>query len=161
MTSAEPPAAGTGRPSRIGAPEVVDVDQPFDEDGLYAMRATVAAHAANLGAGPVLVEQMLIVASELATNAIRHGGGSGRLRVWREHAWLHVEVSDRGPGMADPTAGSRPPDQTATEGRGLWICRQLVTDLQVATGPRGTTVTAVVGLDGDRPPLPGPRSGGA
>lgn len=161
MTSAEPPAAGTGRPSRTGAPEVVDVDQPFDEDGLYAMRATVAAHAAKLGAGPALVEHLLIVASELATNAIRHGGGSGRLRVWREHARLHLEVSDRGPGMVDPTAGSKQPDQMATEGRGLWICRQLVTDLRIDTGPRGTTVTAVVGLDGGRAPLPGQRAGGA
>jgi anti-sigma regulatory factor (Ser/Thr protein kinase) len=159
MTSAEPTAAGSRRPSRGNAPEVVDVDQPFDADGLYAMRATVAAHATNLGAGPVLVDQLLIVASELATNAIRHGGGSGRLRVWREDARLHLEVSDRGPGMPDPTAGSKPPDQMATEGRGLWICRQLVADLRVATGLRGTTVTAVVGLDGIPPPLPGQHAG--
>ncbi len=161
MTSAEPPAASTGRPRRIGAPEVVDVDQPFDEDGLYAMRATVAAHASGLGAGPVLVEKVLIVAGELATNAIRHGGGSGRLRLWREDARLHLEISDRGPGLADPTAGSRQPDQMATEGRGLWICRQLATALRVATGPRGTTVTAVLGLDNGRPPLPGQRVGAA
>jgi anti-sigma regulatory factor (Ser/Thr protein kinase) len=160
MTSPEPPGAGTGRSSRTGVPEVVEVDQPFDEDGLYAMRATVAAHVASLGAGPVLVEQLLIVASELATNAIRHGGGTGRLRVWLERARLHLEISDRGPGIADPTAGRKLPDQMATEGRGLWICRQLVSDLRIATGPRGTTVTAVVGLDG-APPLPGQRAGGA
>jgi anti-sigma regulatory factor (Ser/Thr protein kinase) len=160
MTSADPPGGGTGRSRRTGVPEVVDLDQTFDEDGLYAMRATVAAHTASLGARPVLVEQLLIVASELATNAIRHGGGSGRLRLWREHARLHLEISDRGPGMVDPAAGSKPPDQMATEGRGLWICRQLVTDLRIATGPRGTTVTAVVGLDGP-PPFPGQRIGGA
>jgi anti-sigma regulatory factor (Ser/Thr protein kinase) len=131
-------------------PEVVDVDQPFDADGLYAMRATVAAHAASLGAGQAAVEQLLIVASELATNAIRHGGGGGRLRLWRERADLHLQISDHGPGMADPTAGTKPPDQMATDGRGMWICRQLAADLRIDTGPQGTTVTAVVSA-GDSP----------
>jgi anti-sigma regulatory factor (Ser/Thr protein kinase) len=151
MTSPDPAANPPGQAT--GAPEVVTVDQPFNEDGLYSLRAAVAAHAGTLGAGPDLVEQVLIVASELATNAIRHGGGSGRLRLWREHTRLHLQISDHGPGMADPTVGTKPPDPRATSGRGMWICRQLVPDLHIATGPRGTTVTAVINLDG-RPPEP-------
>jgi anti-sigma regulatory factor (Ser/Thr protein kinase) len=150
MGSPDPLRHGRGRSDPTGGPEVVAVDQPFDSDGLYGMRATVAAHAASLGAGPEQVEQVLIVASELATNAIRHGGGAGRLRLWRAGARLHVEVSDRGPGMADPDAGTGPPDRNATDGRGLWICRQLAGDLRIATGSRGTTITAAVELDGGR-----------
>jgi anti-sigma regulatory factor (Ser/Thr protein kinase) len=133
----------------LSPPERVLVDQPFTEEGLYSLRAAVAAHASNLGAGPVLVERLLILASELATNAIRHAGGSGRLRLWRDEDAVHLEISDQGPGLPDPTVGTKPPDTMSVGGRGMWICRQLVNDLQIATGPNGTTITAVLGLDGD------------
>jgi anti-sigma regulatory factor (Ser/Thr protein kinase) len=152
MTRPDPPVNIPGRPSRAGVPEVVTVDQPFTAEGLYSLRAAVAAHASSLGAGPVVVEQLLIVASELATNAVRHGGGAGRLRLWRDQAphqtQLHLQISDDGPGFADFAAGTEPPDQMSTGGRGMWICRQLVDDLRIVSGPAGTTVTAVVSLDG-------------
>jgi anti-sigma regulatory factor (Ser/Thr protein kinase) len=149
MTSPDPPTNAPGR--LTGVPEVVTVDQPFEEDGLYSLRAAVAAHAGSLGADPALVDQLLIVASELATNAIRHGGGAGRLRLWRDQTLLHLQISDHGRGFTDPTVGAKPPDQMSTGGRGMWICRQLVPDLRIDTGPDGTTVTAIVSLDGHAP----------
>jgi anti-sigma regulatory factor (Ser/Thr protein kinase) len=82
------------------------------------------------------------VATELATNAIRHGGGTGRLRMWRTDNTLHVQVRDDGPGITDPhLAGTRPVPLTAVGGRGLWIVRQLCDDLHIAT-TAGTTITA-------------------
>jgi anti-sigma regulatory factor (Ser/Thr protein kinase) len=161
MTSPDQSVNGPGRSSEIGVPEVVGVDQPFDEDALYSLRATVAAHAAAFGAPPVLVEKLVIVAGELATNAIRHAGGGGRLRLWRDHTIVHVQVSDRGPGLSDPYTGSTPPDQTATGGRGMWICRQLAQDLHIDTGRGGTTITALLDLnerDHDRGADAGPGS---
>jgi anti-sigma regulatory factor (Ser/Thr protein kinase) len=141
---------------------VVTVDQSFTAEGLYSLRAAVAAHASSLGAEPVVVEQLLIVASELATNAVRHGGGAGRLRLWRTRAHdqtqLYLQISDHGSGFADPAAGTRPPDQMATDGRGMWICRQLVDDLRIVTGPAGSTVTVMVSLDGSHHPEPGNAS---
>ena len=83
-------------------PTVVTVDQPFDASGLYTLRATLAAHASQLGVPGQQIEALLIVASELATNAIRHGGGTGRLRMWRHRSTLHCQVSDRGPGGRSP-----------------------------------------------------------
>ncbi|MGW0431328.1 ATP-binding protein [Micromonospora sp. NPDC003197] len=147
MTSPDPPATAPWRPTRAVVPELVNLDQHFDADALYSLRAALTAHASDLGAGPVLVEQLLIMASELATNAIRHGGGAGRLRMWRDHGQLHLQISDHGPGLADPTVGTRPPDQSAIGGRGMWICRQLCDDLFIDTGAGGTTITAVVRLD--------------
>jgi anti-sigma regulatory factor (Ser/Thr protein kinase) len=148
MTSPDPPV---NAPGRATGPEVVVVDQPFTAGDLYSLRAAVVAHASSLGAPPVQAERLLIVASELATNAIRHGGGSGRLRLWRHHTRLHLEVSDHGPGLADPTVGSKPPGPMATGGRGMWICRQLADDLHIINGPAGTTITAT--LDRGRPHL--------
>jgi len=128
-------------------PRLVNLDQHFDADGLYSLRAALTAHASDLGASPVLVEQLLIMASELATNAVRHGGGTGRLRMWRSHGRLHLQISDHGPGLPDPTVGTRPPDQLAIGGRRMWICRQLCDDLFIDTSVAGTTITAVVSLD--------------
>jgi anti-sigma regulatory factor (Ser/Thr protein kinase) len=148
MTNPDPPATTTGgRRSQPGVPEVVTLDQPFTADGLYSLRAAVAAHASRLGTAPEPAEQLLIVASELATNAVRHGGGAGRLRLWADHGLLHVQVDDQGPGFADLSVGTKPPDQSGTGGRGLWICRQLCHDLRIDSSPAGSTVTAVLSLD--------------
>lgn len=147
MASRDLPLNLPGRPHRTGAAEVSDVEQPFDESSLCSMRATLTAHAAALGVAPTRIEQMLIVAGELAINAIRHGGGAGRLRMWRDHNSLHLQVIDHGPGMADPTVGATPPHHKALAGRGMWICRQLATDLDITTGQDGTTITAVINLD--------------
>lgn len=146
MTSREPVTSGRpSGPAGIDAPEVLTVDEPFDADRLYALRATLSAHASRLGAAPALIDRLLIVAGELATNAVRHGGGRGRLRLWpRDGSW-YCQVSDEGPGFADPAAGHSWPDPTATGGRGMWICRQLSDNLVIATGDRGVTVTVVLG----------------
>ncbi len=130
------------------APEAVAVDHQFDADGLYALRAALAVHADHLGASREQVERLLIVGDELAANAIRHGGGSGRLRMWRDGDLVRCQISDRGPGMRDTAAGSRRPKPTALGGRGLWIVGRLCEDLVIESGPRGTTVTAAVPVDG-------------
>jgi anti-sigma regulatory factor (Ser/Thr protein kinase) len=157
MTNPDPPATTTGgRRSQPGVPEVVTLDQPFTADGLYSLRAAVTAHATDLGAAAALHDQVLIVASELATNAIRHGGGAGRLRMWTDDSLLHLQVSDHGPGFADPSVGIKPPDQSGTGGRGLWICRQLCDTLHIDSGPAGSKVTAVMSLPG---PSAGPNAG--
>jgi anti-sigma regulatory factor (Ser/Thr protein kinase) len=154
MISPDPSSRTTSGRAPTGVPEVVAVDQVFDADGLYALRAAVAAHGNHLGAGSAELERLLIIASELATNAVRHGGGCGRLRLWRRDNRIYCEVSDHGPGLADPQAGSVPPDQMARGGRGLWICRQLSDVLLVESGPRGATLTAAVVIS-PRPPRGG------
>lgn len=145
MTSPEPPSTSTaGRPRRDG-PEVA-VDQAFDADGLYALRAALAAHASRLGAPRSILDRLLIVAGELATNAVRHGGGTGRLRLWVAGTQLYCQVSDRGPGMAEQSIGHQLPASTATNGRGVWICRQLSDEFIIDSDGHGTAVTAVLNL---------------
>jgi anti-sigma regulatory factor (Ser/Thr protein kinase) len=132
---------GVSRP-RAGA-----LDQPFDRSGLYALRAAVAAHAADLGAPAERVSHMVIVASELASNAIQHGGGQGRLRLWLADRALHCEVTDTGPGIPDPRrAGAAPPSTLAPNGRGLWIVRRLAAAMKIESSTRGTRVTVAVPL---------------
>ncbi|MGC9665275.1 ATP-binding protein [Planosporangium sp. 12N6] len=157
MTSPDVPVSDQEHRPLVEAPAVVGVDQPFDADGLYALRATLAAHAVRLGLTEETAEHLLIVASELATNAIRHGGGAGRLRLWRTASTLYCQVSDHGPGIADPNAGGTPPARPDNGGHGLWICRRLCDDLTIAGAggdDHGAIVTAVLRLT-DRPAPPG------
>lgn len=119
------------------------LDRRFDSDGLFSLRSAVAAHAGDL-ADRSSAEDMVLVAHELATNAVRHGGGQGRLRLWATDGRLWCEVSDRGPGLRDPVrVGTAPPAPTMPGGRGLWIVRQM-SDLTIFTTATGTTIQASV-----------------
>jgi len=146
MSARNKQANGGGRHPGGAAPE--PLEQVFDRDALYAVRAAVSAHAIHLGARPERVRHLVIIVSELASNAVRHGGGRGRLRLWTADGTLRCEVSDEGPGIADPEgAGRRQPPPLASGGRGLWVVRQLSESVTIECDTRGTRVTADVPLD--------------
>ena len=77
--------------------------------------------------------------NEIATNSVRHGGGSGRLRLWSEERTLVCEVADRGT-IGDPLVGRRLPDPHREGGFGHWIANQLCDLVQVRSSARGTVV---------------------
>jgi anti-sigma regulatory factor (Ser/Thr protein kinase) len=120
------------------------LDQRFDIDGLYMLRAAASAFADRLGLSREQVESLLIVASELANNAILHGGGSGRLRLWRTGDQLYCQVTDNGPGIADRSTGISRPPQNDRGGRGLWVTRQLSEHVSISNDADGTAVTATM-----------------
>jgi anti-sigma regulatory factor (Ser/Thr protein kinase) len=113
------------------------LEQRFDSTNMVSLRSAVAAHASALGLSPERVNDLVLVAHELASNAVRHGGGSGRLRVWRVDGSVFCEVSDVGEGfLFDPP--ERVPDLNATGGRGLWIIAHLADKVGVESGHTGT-----------------------
>jgi anti-sigma regulatory factor (Ser/Thr protein kinase) len=121
------------------------LEQTFNDDNLYAVRAAVGAHVGTV-AGRRTVEMMVLIAHELASNCVRHGGGTGRLKLWLADDLLACEVSDGGTGLAHPAlAGQTLPSAALPGGRGLWIARQL-SDLEIVSSPAGTTITATIPL---------------
>jgi signal transduction histidine kinase len=138
-------AYAPGRRPATPPPEPALLDLDFDKGGLAQVRATVAAYASTLAAGEV-VDDLLLVVNELCGNAIRHGGGPGRLRMWTDRHQLTFRVTDYGPGMPEAEVqGLELPDLQTAGGRGIWIARRLA-DLRIDTGPFGTTVTATMPL---------------
>jgi anti-sigma regulatory factor (Ser/Thr protein kinase) len=109
--------------------------------GLQTLRTRVAAWLTSLDAARVC-DDVVLVAHELATNVIRHGGGNGRLRMWRESGRIVCRVNDHGPGMPALVAE---PESRRPGGRGLWIARRLA-DVRIETGPSGTVVEAALAL---------------
>lgn len=108
---------------------------------LAALRATVHQAVAAGGMDRELAQQFVLAVNEVVTNALVHGDGRGTIRLWRHDGGLVCEVSDHGPGLADPLAGYQPPPGDEREGGfGLWLARQLTDTLEIVPGPHGTTV---------------------
>jgi anti-sigma regulatory factor (Ser/Thr protein kinase) len=107
------------------------------DGGVEALRERLARELAAEGVpGPRLLDLLLAV-TEVVANAERHGGGVVAARIGRADGRLVCEVVDRGPGVADPTAGYLPP--RAGTGSGLWIARQLSWQLDLFRAPDGFT----------------------
>jgi anti-sigma regulatory factor (Ser/Thr protein kinase) len=85
-----------------------------------------------------MTETALLLVSELATNAIRHGAPPVRLSLRLEKDRLRVEVTDCSPAL--PQLAYPEPDQTG--GRGLQIVQQLAVKWGASATPRriGKTV---------------------
>jgi anti-sigma regulatory factor (Ser/Thr protein kinase) len=107
-------------------------------DDLEAFRERLARElvAENIREAQVL--DMLVAATEVATNAVLHGGGIEEVRVGRADGRFVCEVVDRGGGFDDPLAGYLVPREGI--GAGLWVARQLTWRVESFDSPRGFTV---------------------
>ena len=110
---------------------------PFDP---AASRAFVRDRAARAGVAEPRSMDLALAASEILANAADHGAGPTALRTWADGGYLVCQIDDAGAGLADPFAGYRPPGTEQPTGRGLWLARQVVDLMQIAPGPRGTSV---------------------
>jgi anti-sigma regulatory factor (Ser/Thr protein kinase) len=109
----------------------------FDRDTLVEGRRRVFWFAANAGLGQRRSSDLVVAVNELLTNSVRHGGGSGVLRLWREDGSVNCEVRDRGR-LLDPRAGRRQPMPNQVGGRGLWIVRRLCDRVEIRALKSGT-----------------------
>jgi anti-sigma regulatory factor (Ser/Thr protein kinase) len=82
------------------------------------------ARDALRGTPPEVVESVILMVSELATNCIRHANGPFDLRVIRALGEIRIEATDHG--SEDPRV--RHPGPTDPSGRGLQIVDMLSTD---------------------------------
>jgi anti-sigma regulatory factor (Ser/Thr protein kinase) len=155
------------RPTTPGVPVL---DQRFDIDDLYQVRAAVAAHAAELGLATELANDVVIAVHELASNCVRHGPGYGRLRLWADQQVLTCEVADgfpaartdagppgRSSSPGSAAAGSTPAGAGSTAagsadapaplpwpvepGHGLWLVGKVADHLTIGIDDHGATAT--------------------
>jgi serine/threonine-protein kinase RsbW len=152
MTSepgAEPPSVGPGSESPI---ELLSVS--FTVADLSSVRDELRRHAAAAGATGDDLDDFVLAVHELVTNAVRHGGGSGLLRLRRHADTLSCEVRDEGAG----TGMLRPhlPAGDIPGGRGLWLAQQLTAGLTITGGPAGVSASVIMCLTSAATPTVSP-----
>jgi two-component sensor histidine kinase len=151
-----------------GGPGVPVLDLAFDSGTLVALRAGVKAQACAAGLPEARAEDVVLVVHELAANAVSHGGGAGRLRMWKLAGSLRCQVED-----GEPLASGRPggpqghPGSEAADaadasgpasghplpsrpGHGLWLVRQVADRMRILSGARGTRATVAFDLPARR-----------
>ena len=120
------------------APPLLDL--AFDSGALYILRIEVLALADQAGLADDRAGDVVLAVHELAANVICHGGGKGRLRVWRLAGALHCQIDDGDLITSADSAASLDPFPERP-GHGLWVARRVANRMQALSGPRGTRVT--------------------
>ncbi|SPF03935.1 ATP-binding protein [Streptomyces sp. MA5143a] len=139
-----PAATAAGRRSRRlsfdGESGVVPLARDFTRQALYEWGWLPAATADQRAAA----EDVLLVVSELVTNACLHAGGPAELWISCDNKVLRIEVADRGAGNPAP----RTPHRAGRPGgHGMFIVQRLCLDWGVVRTPgaSGKTVWAELG----------------
>jgi anti-sigma regulatory factor (Ser/Thr protein kinase) len=107
-------------------------------DDLRPVRRFVASGARCAGLTPPRIPDLVIAASELAANTLRHTGGGGTVQVWRTSEEIICQVADTGQ-ITDPLARYRARSDELAGGNGLWVVNQVCDLVQARTGRAGTT----------------------
>ena len=142
--SSAPPASSGGRQVRRlsfdDVSGVVPLARDFTRQALYAWGWLPAASADRRAAA----EDVLLVVSELVTNACLHADGPDELRLACDNKVIRLEVADKGTGQPAP----RTPHRAGRPGgHGMFIVQRLCLDWGVVRipGVSGKTVWAELG----------------
>ena len=118
--------------------------------------AAAARRALREGNGvlpPAIRDDVLLLVTELVTNAVRHAGAGAerpvQVQLLHRAGCVVVEVADEGPGFTwdpNPSAGSK------SGGWGLFLVDQTADRWGVERTPSGSCVWFEIGLRGAGPP---------
>ncbi len=155
MTDAELPAPRTVVPIE---PSLL-LATAFDQAQVTGLRHSVTSCAHGSGLSGQRLDDFVLAVNELITNAVRHGGGQGWLRLWERNGELVCEVADHGPGISERRLRDRDrPAPDTAGGWGLWLARELSDAMEVESGDAGTVVRITAAL-ATRQPVTGPLDG--
>ena len=145
------PDAVLGQPTR----ELVLPNEPAR---IAEVRRFVAAYLADVRAPVDMSSEILLAVGEAAGNACRHGQRQGgiseiRIRCTTDRHSVSITVADDGVGFDLREVNARKlPDRFASGGRGLFLMRELMDEIEIDTSPTGT----IVKLTRAAPSLPQP-----
>jgi anti-sigma regulatory factor (Ser/Thr protein kinase) len=144
-------ANGTSRPSptfreawpfagELPPPPTTPHQVSFTAADLVALRRLVAVQAGEAGLDR-RADDLALAVTELAANSIRHGGGTGTLRIWTTDRTLVCEVEDAG-FIDKPLVGRVRPytEPDANGGAGLWLANHLCDLVQIRSSVSGSVV---------------------
>ncbi|WP_205877043.1 sensor histidine kinase [Mycobacterium camsae] len=116
---------------------------------LRPARSFAADYAGWVGLSKDGVDDLQMIATELATNSLQYAGGSCQLAFWRHNEHLVCEARDDGR-LKDPYVGLRRPTASGTASRGLFLVNAMADLVRTHTTANGTTIQAYLRLDPSR-----------
>lgn len=134
----EEEAAVAGLDKPLPEPPADARELGFGLESLTSVRVVVADEAEAAGVESERGNALALAVGEVAANSVRHGGGTGRLRVWREPDAVLCEVRDAGR-IDDPLVG-RVASPRAAGGHGLWLANHLCDLVQIRSFADGAAV---------------------
>jgi len=114
--------------------------------GLAGARRCAERYGRLLGLSPGRMADLLLIATELATNSLAHAGGACRMAFWYDDGHVVCEARDMGH-WEDPLAGRRRPAMSGSGGYGLFVVNAIADLLRTHTTSTGTTIQAYLRLD--------------
>ncbi|WP_405728686.1 ATP-binding protein [Streptomyces sp. NBC_00028] len=134
-----PAAAVSPADAKPGSLTLRSFEADIDPDPVHVAdtRHRTATAMQQWDVSATLAEDVVVVVSELVTNAIEHGHGTVRLRVIHDDGELRIEVTDDNPTPAQLGSASGLDES----GRGLLLVAVLARDWGVGDGGRTTWAT--------------------
>lgn len=137
----------------IAAPFDVPLPEPpvratefrFEAATLSELRTFIRRYGSEAGIDGQAIENLVTGVNELATNSVRHGGGRGTAKLWREHDLFVCEIRDPGK-ISAPLSGRIEPPISDLRGRGLWLANHICDLIQIRSAPEGTRARANVAI---------------
>ena len=138
--------AGDAAPSAVKRAGELVMEASFDVASLSATRHALRTAVDARGVPAARAYGFVLAVNEGLNNAIRHGGGGGRVTVECTQRRLVAVVEDQQPTrpLTLPTA---PPPPTAVAGRGLWLISQLCDAVRFEAGTTGLRLMMELALD--------------
>ena len=134
-------------PDRLLGEPARELVLPNEAARISEVRDFVKAFLRDLRAPMDASFEVLLAVGEAAANANKYGtypGRRGEMRVYcaLEGPSVTITIADEGPGFdPDSPAYSELPDRFASGGRGLFLMRELMDEVEIDSTDGGTTVT--------------------
>ncbi|CPR13120.1 regulator of Sig8 [Mycobacterium bohemicum DSM 44277] len=113
---------------------------------LRPARSFAVRYADGAGLSRDGIEDLQLVATELATNSLMYTDGACRLAFWRDDHHLVCEARDTGR-LEDPLAGRLDPGSDGPASRGLFLVNAISDLVRTHTSATGTTIRAYLRVD--------------
>jgi anti-sigma regulatory factor (Ser/Thr protein kinase) len=118
---------------------------------LRPARSFAVNYAGWVGMSQDGIEDLQLIATELATNSLMYTDGACQLAFWRQDEHLVCEARDSGR-LGDPLVGRLDPGPSGPASRGLFLVNAISDLVRTHTTPAGTTIQAYLRVDASAGP---------
>ncbi|MCV7310224.1 sensor histidine kinase [Mycobacterium paraffinicum] len=113
---------------------------------LSPARSFATSYAGWIGLSQDGIEDLQLVATELASNSLMYTDGACQLAFWRDDGYLVCEARDTGC-FDDPLVGRMDPGPCGPASRGLYLVNAISDLVRTHTTASGTTIQAYLRFD--------------